>query len=106
MSRKVRKMPNLDEFLDGIMMSGEKREAFESTYEGLKDLVIQERDREIRFIDAGAYSHTEDPFEKIMEIQEECERRLDFLKMAMILSGCYQSKENANLQEQEMVRAS
>ena len=99
-------MPNLDKFLNGVMMLGEKQEVLMRTYKSLRDIVIQERDREIRLIDEYVYSHAEDPFEKIMEIQEECERRLDFLKMAMILSGCYQSKENANLQEQEMVRAS
>ena len=106
MSRKVREMPKLDKFLNGIMMSGENQEALMSTYEGLKDLVIADRDREIRFIDAGAYPHTANPFEKIMEIQEECKRRLDFLDMAMLLSGSYQSEGDANLKEQEMAKAS
>lgn len=92
-------MPNLDKFLNGVMILGEKQEVLMRTYESLRDIVIQERDRKIRLIDEYVYSHAEDPCQKITEIQEECKRRLAFLDMAMLLLENYQPEEDENLQE-------
>lgn len=77
-------MPNLDKFLNGIMLSGEKSDVVTKVYENLRDVVNKNGEREIRFIEAGFYT-LEQRFEKIMHIQERCKEQLDFLETAILL---------------------
>lgn len=77
-------MPNLEGFLNGIMMSGNKPEMVTKVYEELKGVVNNNGEREIRFIEAGSYT-LEQRFEKIIDIQGKCKEQLDFLDMTMLL---------------------
>ena len=77
-------MPNLERFLNGIMMSGDKPEMVTKVYEDLKGVVNKNSEREIRFIEDGSYT-LEQRFEKIMHIQRKCKEQLNFLDMTMLL---------------------
>lgn len=91
-------MPNLDEFLKGTMMSGEKPETLNKTYEGLRAIVNDNCNRKIRYVEAGGYT-LEQRFEKIMDIHKKCKRQLDFLDSTMLLLESREPETVSNQQE-------
>lgn len=97
-------MLDLNKVLAGTTLSEEEKCKLMHTYEGLRKIVIDARDRKLLCIDTGAYPREVTPSEQAGEANEKCKAYLAFIDIAVTLIALkYKSTEQME-RERERVR--